>query len=1558
MIKKFFIANLILVAMLIGICYSQLHASDTRRSGREIKALAQIEWTEADIQKGRDVAFAQTINTIANQSPESLRDYLATHKFKRYPTTYNQAAQQKHYDTIVASVERAIKKSPNSVAANDLALEITQFVKTIDPHTVKKLDLDTRASELISLAQAAGGGPVATPPPAPAIINKNDPQLIKAIIQIMTTPLNFDNAFGEKNLTLQEFMEKLNHFITVTLRPEANKKLKKEKNSDYLSIVTLNDKWKNAKKTFAHRTLVKKTLEELNTIKQEFEDILHEVATSDLFIKDIEENKKSGVTNAKLHALWQTSKPINLGLNILFQEPEATIPFSEKDKETAQTIQETLKDINFETLELELKKTKRANKELLALLKTATAKAIKTVNENKEFQEFNNLEIRLKELKAKYEYELNDEAVRTKLISKTVGLPKDAQALTESVKTLSEDIAAWSKSENPKPQALLKIVRDIIRDEEEKLIAENLANEAQQFQADFMKEKIGQDKAFASTDQTIDDFAKTLNDFLNIVDKFQGKFTEEQKTNFNLLKNFYDKNIKEDFEQKAATIKTQAALNDLKISAENIRKLIKEETSLLNNLFKADDANKDKPQHRNKLLGDIWKAKVITEIDELLAWKIDFNNAFAYKEKLTIPEFMTKLKEYLSKFDNDAKTRMEKGSYKSWMPKIYDGLKIFYEIDWLRDFKNKYDNKSDITTLTEIEDLLKQLTAIKQTITDKTFDGVNIFGNNMEGLSVGWTYNGNLNNMSNYATPMKRWLIDRFTGPTNMPTEDGEKTQANAILHKINLDEVKNNLDTTTPIKTEIDTLITTATAADTTRTKKVKADYYYAELEGLENRFNTLKTEYDGDRINTPVLAENFKQRLETLSSHIADWSAITNEKPKKLKEALEAIPVIVQKIAEIETLLKNPVGYENAFGTTNMTITDFMKSLGVFVGQFTEEDKQYLSESPKKNLTALQERVNTYKDFSNKLVNLQEIDTIKKIETLSTTIKKLITDINGHVFKEYYAKVNNPLQTEPHTKNNLLKTIWTEIMIGRKITTIQNQLDEPVSFPNAFGKETLTVNQFMIKLGEFLKIFPTEIQKKMSKDQRRQLAIIHTFYTETWNKNLKTVLNKHLNKTTLVKTIEGAEALQKNLDTLLLQIGDENGEVGKFFRADNEAKNNPQSRNNLLSAMWTDASVAKKVIEIKALLETPINYSHHFGAANALNMNQFMNAFVTFLTSLDPKKIKAADFSVGTSVTVQGKQRTGAGKLQKNYQKLRKLENEWIAASSNLKKIETSDHTKKEILKLAATTLNQFQAIHKKITATMNKFFAGAVESNAYLVALVNASTKVTVTEALQKGGVTEAIKTLFEQQSAQPSVLLTEAKTFDPLAQDPKLTIESLNKPNVNFLEAFKKSQEGKLSTQQTSTPPPTVITKPTPEAKKDFFSMQPLPSRVSQPEEKPEVGIKLETQDAEIQKVETPQQQNMWSNFTSWLPKAPTGDEFSGTKIEVGLQNMQNPVKKDDIKPPTEKYQMKRRKDRRKLIKTPKPITPATPIKQADDVIPKPEPMTQFPNPFRFENDFIP
>lgn len=405
-----------------------------------------------------------------------------------------------------------------------------------------------------------------------------------------------------------------------------------------------------------------------------------------------------------------------------------------------------------------------------------------------------------------------------------------------------------------------------------------------------------------------------------------------------------------------------------------------------------------------------------------------------------------------------------------------------------------------------------------------------------------------------------------------------------------------------------------------------MKANYYYAELEGLENRFNTLKTEYDSDTINTPVLAEDFKQRLETLSSHIAAWSAITNDKPKKLKEVLEAIPVIVQKIAEIETLLKNPVGYENAFGTADITITDFMKALGAFVGQFTEEDKQYLSESPKKNLTALQERVNTYQDFSNKLVNLQETDTIQKIETLSNTIKKLINDINGkegaQVFEKYYAIVNDPSQTEPHTRNNYLKTIWTEVMVGRKITTIQKQLDEPVSFTNAFGKAPLTVNEFMTALLKFMQIFTPEVQEKMSKDQRKQLTIIHTFYTEIWNKNFKTVLENHLNKTTLVKTVAQAEALQQKLETLLLQIKDDNGDVGKFFRADNEEKNNPQGRNNLLSALWTEAEIAKKIIAINEAVYTQIDFDTHFGRAGTLTVKTFMGALGMFLKQFTEKE------------------------------------------------------------------------------------------------------------------------------------------------------------------------------------------------------------------------------------------------------------------------------------------------------------------------------------------------
>ena len=229
-------------------------------------------------------------------------------------------------------------------------------------------------------------------------------------------------------------------------------------------------------------------------------------------------------------------------------------------------------------------------------------------------------------------------------------------------------------------------------------------------------------------------------------------------------------------------------------------------------------------------------------------------------------------------------------------------------------------------------------------------------------------------------------------------------------------------------------------------------------------------------------------------------------------------------------------------------MTITDFMKSLGAFVGQFTEEDKQYLSESPKKNLTALQERVNTYQDFSNKLVNLQETDTIQKIETLSNTIKKLIKDINGkegaQVFEKHSAIVNDPSQTEPHTRNEFLKNIWTEVMVGRKITTIQKQLDEPVSFTNAFGKATLTVNQFMTALLRFIQFFKEDIQRNMSNDQRKQLTIIHKFYSNTWMTNFKTILENHLNKTTLVKTVPEVEALQQKAGAWYSYQGDKIGQ------------------------------------------------------------------------------------------------------------------------------------------------------------------------------------------------------------------------------------------------------------------------------------------------------------------------------------------------------------------------------------------------------------------------------
>jgi hypothetical protein len=163
MIKKILTASMLLSVALSGVFYYQMDAAK-RRTGREIKAAAQLEWTEADIQKGRDAEFVKEVQTEAASGAAALDTLLKKKKLKKYPKNVKATKQADYYKDVAAAIETAVKASSGSAEAKDLAEDFVKFVTHIDAGTKKaiekeaKLDLDDKMKEMKVAAVAPGGG--------------------------------------------------------------------------------------------------------------------------------------------------------------------------------------------------------------------------------------------------------------------------------------------------------------------------------------------------------------------------------------------------------------------------------------------------------------------------------------------------------------------------------------------------------------------------------------------------------------------------------------------------------------------------------------------------------------------------------------------------------------------------------------------------------------------------------------------------------------------------------------------------------------------------------------------------------------------------------------------------------------------------------------------------------------------------------------------------------------------------------------------------------------------------------------------------------------------------------------------------------------------------------------------------------------------------------------------------------------------------------------------------------------------------------------------------------
>lgn len=231
MIKKFLTASMLLSVALSGIFYHQMDAAKKRRTAREIKAAAQLEWTEADIQKGRDVEFVQEIADEAKKGAKELDTLLKKKKLKKYPKNVEAKIQADYYRTVADAIETAVKASSGSAEAKALAADFAKLVTHIDDGTKKAiateaaLDLDDKMSEIKGAAVA----PVPPPPPplpSPATVPSPSPVVVTPPSSVPPPPpplppaaLSADQNAIKKALkgiafgTIQKELEKVENWI-------------------------------------------------------------------------------------------------------------------------------------------------------------------------------------------------------------------------------------------------------------------------------------------------------------------------------------------------------------------------------------------------------------------------------------------------------------------------------------------------------------------------------------------------------------------------------------------------------------------------------------------------------------------------------------------------------------------------------------------------------------------------------------------------------------------------------------------------------------------------------------------------------------------------------------------------------------------------------------------------------------------------------------------------------------------------------------------------------------------------------------------------------------------------------------------------------------------------------------------------------------------------------------------------------------------------------------------------------------------------------------------------
>ncbi len=237
MIKKFLTASMLLSVALSGVFYHQMDAAKKRRTAREIKAAAQLEWTEADIQKGRDVEFVQEIADEAKKGAKELDTLLKKKKLKKYPKNVEATKQADYYKDVAAAIETAVKASPGSAEAKDLAADFAKLVTHIDDGTKKAiatkaaLDLDDKMNEMKVAAVAAvppppppppapsSPAPVPSPSPAPSPVVVTPPSSVPTPPPLPPVALSADQKAIKKALkgidfvTIQKELEKVENWI-------------------------------------------------------------------------------------------------------------------------------------------------------------------------------------------------------------------------------------------------------------------------------------------------------------------------------------------------------------------------------------------------------------------------------------------------------------------------------------------------------------------------------------------------------------------------------------------------------------------------------------------------------------------------------------------------------------------------------------------------------------------------------------------------------------------------------------------------------------------------------------------------------------------------------------------------------------------------------------------------------------------------------------------------------------------------------------------------------------------------------------------------------------------------------------------------------------------------------------------------------------------------------------------------------------------------------------------------------------------------------------------------